>query len=44
MCIVTKINCKTVIVLAKEGRKPYIILPGLLRSLRDARCVNYVLE
>lgn len=37
MGIVTKINRKTVIVLAEDGMKQYKISPGLLRPLRDVR-------
>ncbi len=33
--IVTKINRKSVIVLAEDGTKQYKVSPGLLRPLRD---------
>ena len=35
--IVTKINRKSVIVLAEDGAKQYKISPGLLRPLRDVK-------
>jgi hypothetical protein len=35
--IVTKINRKSVIVLAEDGKKQYKISPGLLRPLRDVK-------
>jgi hypothetical protein len=35
--IVTKINRKSVIVLAEDGKKQYKISPGLLRLLRDVK-------
>ncbi len=35
--IVTKINHKSVIVLAEDGTKQYKVSPGLLRPLRDVK-------
>ena len=35
--IVTKINRKSVIVLAEDGTKQYKVSPGLLRPLRDVK-------
>jgi preprotein translocase subunit YajC len=35
--IVTKINRKSVIVLAEDGKAQYKVSPGLLRPLRDVK-------
>ena len=37
MGVVTKINRKSVIVLAEDGRKQYKVSPELLRPLRDVK-------